>query len=87
MVRRIPKTELSIVFKEGVGPGRPASVLVDGIRRGGQVAAVDGGTAGGVGDDRPVAEELAEQLDVGGFATASAGAGELEQRAQQLRMI
>ncbi len=60
------------------GP-RPSARLA--VRGGGQVAAVDGGTAGGVGDQHPVAEHLGGQLDVGGLAAAGAGAGELEQRA------
>jgi len=48
-------------------------------RRGRQVAAIDRGAPGCVGDDRPVAKELAEQLDVGCFAAAGARAGIFEQ--------
>jgi hypothetical protein len=60
--------ELGVVFKEGVGPGRTAAFGVLAIRRGGQVAAVDGGAAGGVGDDRTVAEELGDQLQIWGLS-------------------
>ena len=56
-------------------------------RRRRQVAAVDRRAAGRVGDDDPVAEELGEQLEVGRLAAAGAGAGELEQRLQQLRPL
>ncbi len=65
----------------------PRPIVVYGPRGGGQVAAVDGGAAGGVRDDRPVAEQLGDQFDVGGFAAAGAGAGELKQRPQQLRVL
>ena len=50
--------ELGIIFKQGVAPCRPAVLSIGGPGRGGQVAAVDARTAGRVGDDRPVAEDL-----------------------------
>ena len=77
--RRCPRTA------SWTRPGRARPCFGPG--RGRQVAAVDRGAAGGVGDDQAVAEELAEQLDVGRFAAAGAGAGELEQRLQQLRAL
>ena len=64
-------------------PGR--SLRVGGPRRGGQVAAVDRRATGGVGHDRPVAEQLAHQFQVRRFAAAGAGARELEQRLRELR--
>ncbi len=54
------------------------------VRRRGQVAAVDRGAAGGVGDDRAIAEELAHQLHVRRLATAGAGPGVLEERLGEL---
>ena len=67
-----------------VGP-RPCGVRT--VGRGGQVAAVDRGAACGVGDVETVAEELGEQLDVGRFAAARAGAGELEERLEKLQVL
>ena len=81
------QAELGVVLEEAVRPGRPAAVLVHRPRRRRQVAAVDRGAAGGVGDDGAVAEELADQLDVGRLAAAGARAGELEERLEQLRVL
>ena len=81
------EAELGVVFKERVGPGRPAALRIAGVRRGGQVAAVDRRAAGGVGDIQPVAEELRQQLDVGRLSAARAGAGKLEERLQQLQIL
>ena len=53
-------------------------------RSGGKVTAVDGGASGGVGDDHAIAEELADELDVWGFAATGAGAGEFEERLDEL---
>ncbi|MBV6467451.1 MAG: hypothetical protein PGMFKBFP_02812 [Anaerolineales bacterium] len=82
-----PQPELGVVFEERVRPGRAASVRAHrpGSRR--QVAAVDGGAARGVGDDGAVAEELRDEFDVGRLAAAGAGAAELEERAEQLRIF
>jgi hypothetical protein len=49
--------------------------------------AVDRRAAGGIGNHQPIAEQLREQLDVGGFATTLAGAGELKERFQQLNVF
>ncbi len=81
------QAEFGVVFEQRVGPGRAAAVLVGAVGRGGQVAAVDGGAAGGVGDHHAVAEQLGQQLDVGRFAAAGAGAGELEQGLEQLHVL
>ena len=81
------EAELGVVLEEGVGPGRPAPVAVGRVGRRGQVAAVDRGAARGVGDQRPVAEELGEQLDVGRLAAAGAGARVLEERLEELRAL
>ena len=79
-----PEPELGVVLEQRVRPRRAAAVDVGGPRRGRQVAAVDGRATGGVGDGQPVAEQLGEQLQVRRLAAAGAGAGELEQRIQEL---
>ena len=76
--------EFGVVFEQAVAPGRAAAVSPFGIGRCRQVAAVDRRTAGGVGDQGAVAEQLAEQFDIGGFAAAGTGAAELEQRRNKL---
>ncbi len=81
------EAELRVVLEERVGPRRSAAFRVLGVRRGGQVAAVDRRAARGVGDIQPVAEQLGQQLDVSRFAAARAGAGELKQRLQQLQIL
>ncbi len=81
------EAELRVVFEERVGPGRSAAGSVLAVGRCGQVAAVDRGAAGRVGDVEPIAEELGQQLDVGRFAATCAGAGELKERLQQLQVL
>ena len=80
----VAEAEFGIVLEQRVVPRRSAPVGADlpGMRR--QVAAIDRRAAGGVGDLQPVAEKLADQLDVGRLAAAGAGAGELEQRLEEL---
>ena len=82
-----PEAEFGVIFKQRVGPCRSASLAVAGIGRGGQVAAVNGGTAGGIGDQGAIAEQLREQLDVRGLAAAGAGTWEFEQRLEQLHVF
>ena len=78
------EAELGVVLEQRVGPGGPAAFGVGGPGRGGQVPAVDRRATGRVGDHRPVAEELGEELQVRRLATAGAGTGELEQRLEEL---
>ena len=59
------QAEFGVVFEQRVGPRRSAALVVGAVGRGGQVAAVDGGAAGGVADHHAVAEELRDQLEVG----------------------
>lgn len=54
-------------------------------RRRGEVTAVDGRAARGVGHDHAIAEELADEFDVGSFAAACACAREFEERLNELR--
>ena len=77
--------ELGVVLEERVRPGRAAPVGVRRPGRGRQVAAVDRRAAGRVRDHQPVAEQLREQLHVRRLAATRAGAGELEQRLEELR--
>ncbi len=79
-----PQTELGIVLEQGVGPGRSPALLVHRPGGGRQVAAVDGGAAGGVGHQQARAEQLGQQAYIRGLATTGTGAGELEQRLQVL---
>ena len=81
------EAELGVVFEEGVGPCGAAAVFIGAIRRGGEVAAVDGGAAGGVGHDEAVAVELREEFEVRGLAAAGAGAGEFDERGEELRAL
>ena len=50
------EAEFGVVFEQGVVPGRAAALAGLGPWRDRQVAAVDGGAAGGVGDDHAIAE-------------------------------
>ena len=74
------QAELGVVLEERVGPRRSPALAVGGPGGGGQVAPVDGGAAGRVGHQQAIAEELGEQLEVGGLAATGAGPGELEER-------
>ena len=76
--------ELGVIFEQRVRPGRPSAFGVHAVRRGRQVAAVDRRAAGRVADHCAVAEQPRHQRDVWRFAATCAGAGELEQRLQQL---
>ena len=77
------ETELGIVLEQRIVPGRPPALGVGRVRRGRQVATVDRRTAGGIGDQHAVAEQLRGEPDVRRFATADAGTGKLEERRQQ----
>ena len=81
------ETELGIVLKQGIRLGGAATFDVPGPRRGGLIAAIDRGAAGGVCDQEPFAEELRDQIDVRRLTAAGAGAGELEQWLQELQTV
>src|SRR6516225_5019174 len=81
------QTELGVVLEQGVRPGWAAPGGILGPGRDRQVAAVDRGAAGRVGDLEAIPKELRQQLEVGGLAAAPAGAGELEQRLQELNAV
>ncbi len=79
--------ELGVVFEQRVRPRRPAPFGVHRVGRRRQVAAVNRRAAGRVGDERAVAEQLGHHFDVRRFAATRAGARELKQRLQQLRVF
>ena len=81
------QAKFSVVLKQRVRPGRAASEIILGPRRGGQVAAIDGGAARCVRDDCPVAKELRDEFDIRRFTASRAGTGEFKQRAKQLRIL
>ncbi len=74
------KPELRVVLKQRICPCRTASISIFRVRRGRQIAAVNRGASGRVGDDQPIAEELREQFDVRRLAATGARSGELKQR-------
>src|SRR5699024_3903311 len=76
-------TELGIVLKQRVAPSGASASVVSGVRRGGQVAAVDGAAAGCVSDQQPISKQLRQQPDVRRFAASGAGPREHEQWLQQ----
>ena len=78
------ETELSVVFEQGVRPGRTSALLVGGIRHGRCGSAPDGGAARRVRDHHAVTEQLRNDLDVRGLAAACACAGEFEVREGEL---
>ena len=75
-----PEAELRVVLEEGVRPRRAAPVAIDAPGRRREVAAVDRRTTGRVGDQEPIAEQLRQELQVGGLPAPGAGSRELEQR-------
>ena len=81
------QAEFGVVFKQGVGPGRSAAILVDGVRSRRCAAAPDGGTAGGVGNAHAVAEQLSDQAGISSLHAACAGAGELQQGLLELAAL
>ena len=84
---RMPRPNSALSSNSELAQAGPRPVGVDRPRRRRQVAAVDRRAAGRVGDDHPVAEQLADQLEVRRLAAAGAGAGELEQRLEHLRAL
>ena len=73
-----------IVFKQGIGPGGTMSFFVYRIRHGRGRSAPDGRAARSVGNHHAIAEQLGHQFYIRCFATAGAGAGELQQRLFEL---
>ncbi len=82
-----PEPELRVVLEQRVVPGRTAAGGIDRPWRRRQVGAVDRRAARRVGDDHPVAEELADQPDVWRLAAPAAGARELEERLEHLAAL
>jgi hypothetical protein len=82
---RWPKPYSALSSKSELDQAGPRPSLLTCVGSGRQVAAVNGGAAGGVGNDQAVAGHLREQLDVRRFAAAGTGAGEFEERLAELR--
>ena len=81
------QTELAEILEEGVGPCGTLTLLVGGVRRGGDRAGIDGGAARSVGHHLTVAKELGDEFNVGRFAATRAGTAELEERSGKLRVL
>ena len=81
------EAELAEVLEEGVGPSRTATHIVLRVRCGGNGARVDRRATRGVGHHLAVAIELGDELDVGRLTATRAGAGELEERRGELRIL
>ena len=77
------ETEFGVVFEQAVGPSGTAAFLVLCPRSGREVTAVNGGATRSVRDNHAVAEQLADETHVSGFAAACARAGEFEQRFEE----
>jgi hypothetical protein len=79
------ETKLGVVLEERVGPRGAAPLGVGGVRRRGEVAAVDGRAARRVGDEQVITEELREEADVRRLAAARTRPGKLKQRQVERR--
>ena len=82
--RRMPRPNSALSSNSELFHAGPRPSRVGRVRRGREVGAVDRRAAGGVGHHHPVAEELGDELDVGGLAAARARPRELEQRLEHL---
>ena len=78
------EAKFGVILEQGIRPCRAAPFVILRPGRHRQAAAIDRRAAGGVGDLRAVAKKLRQEPEVWRFATAGAGAGELEQRLQKL---
>ena len=76
-----------VILEEGIGPGRTLALLILGIGDAGGRATPDGGAAGGIGDIHARTKQLGEELGIGGFAAAGAGAGEFQKRLPELAAL
>lgn len=78
------ETELGVILKQRVCPGRPVAAMVGGIGHRRRAGAPDRRAAGGVGDQHPVAKQLGDKPGIGRFSATRAGAGKLQQRRFEL---
>src|SRR5271166_4982036 len=76
--------EFRVVLEQRVRPSRAAAFMILAPGRHGKVAAVDRRTAGCVRDHHPVTEQLRQKFEVRRLTTAGTGAGEFEQRLEEL---
>src|SRR4029450_13346425 len=73
--------------EQRVRPRRASTVTIEGPRCRRLASAVDRRASGGVRDEGPVTEELAQELEIGRLAAAGAGARELEERLEELAVL
>ena len=78
------EAELCGILEQRVGPCGAPAVSVKSIGAGGGGIAPDRAAARGVCDIHAGAEQLGQQLYIGGFSAACAGAGKFHQRTQEL---
>ena len=81
------QTELRIVFKKGIAPGRPLAFFIASIGNGGHGGPPGLGAARGIGPIHPVPEKLGQQLGIRSFTAAGAGPGELAQGLPELAAL
>ena len=81
------QTIFSIVFEQGVSPGRTMTLMVLGVRHGRSGSTPNGGAARSVSNHHAVTIELGYQFSIRSFAAACAGTGELKQRLFELAAL
>ena len=75
------------VLEEGVRPCRTLALLILGIRSRRHGAGVDRRTAGSIGNNLAVTEELGDELHVRRLTATGACTGELKERSSKLRVL
>src|SRR5690606_35249913 len=81
------EAELGGIFEERVVPRRAAAFAVFGPGRRRQISAVDARAPRSIGHDGAVAEELAQEPEVGCLAAPRARARKFEERLEQLHVL
>ncbi len=81
------KRKLRVVFKQGIGEGRPVPAPVLRIRDARRRGAPRLRASGGVGKDHPVAEQLGKQFHIRSFTAPGARPGELQKRLLELAAL
>ena len=82
-----PETKFGIVLEKRIGPCRPDTLCVLGPGGRRQISAVDRRTAGRVGDEQAVAEQLRQDLDIRRFAATGTCSRKLEIRIEELYAV
>src|SRR5450759_410368 len=79
--------ELRVVLEQRVRPRGAETLGIARSRGGRQIPAEDGRATRGIRDHHPIAEQLRRELQIRRLAAARAGAGEFEQRLEELRAL